>query len=177
VSVQEPLRGRAPGPAADRAAGAGRPAVRPLTDLGAGAQGRVVGLRLEQGQRPLPEAPLRPGATVYVVEAGGGRWLHVRIDFREYSVPVDLAERVLVAVAGTQPAPRAAWAAADVYAVLVSRLAKASWRVRVIERASGTVARSEWFEAEADARRRFRALSRDAAGMEPAAFRARYGLP
>jgi hypothetical protein len=136
----------------------------------------VVGLRLDPGQRPLPEAPLRPGATVYVVEAGAGRWLHVRIGFREYSVPANLAERVLVEVAGAAPAAAAA-PAADVYVVLVSRLHRTSWRVRVIERSSGSVAHGEWFEAEADARRRFRTLRRDAACLDPAAFRARHGLP
>jgi pyruvate/2-oxoglutarate dehydrogenase complex dihydrolipoamide acyltransferase (E2) component len=75
-----------------------------------------------------------------------------------------------------QPAAAAA-PAADVYVVLVSRLHRTSWRVRVIERSSGSVAHGEWFEAEADARRRFRTLRRDAACLDPAAFRARHGLP
>jgi FeoA domain len=152
--------------------------VRPLADLGAGTRGRVVALRLGAGERHLPSSPLQPGTGVYVVEAGHGRWLHVRIGFREYSIPADLAERVLVAVADAdQPARPAPEPATDAYAVLLSRLQRTSWRVRVVERTSGTVARSEWFEAEADARRRWEQLSRDADGLDPAAFRARHELP
>jgi hypothetical protein len=52
-----------------------------------------------------------------------------------------------------------------------------SWRVRVIDRASGVVARSEWFEHEADARRRHDELSADADALDAAAFRSRYRLP
>jgi hypothetical protein len=61
--------------------------------------------------------------------------------------------------------------------VLVSRLDRRSWRVRVIDRASGEIARSEWFEDEAAARRRHGELSADAATLDAAAFRARYRLP
>jgi hypothetical protein len=39
------------------------------------------------------------------------------------------------------------------------------------------VARSEWFEEEAAARRRHAELSADAAALDAAAFRARYRLP
>ena len=46
-----------------------------------------VELRLPPERRRLPSSPLQPGATVYVAEAHGGRWLHVRIDYREYSIP------------------------------------------------------------------------------------------
>ena len=67
--------------------------------------------------------------------------------------------------------------AGDAYAVLVSRLDRRSWRVRVIDRASGVVARSEWFEDEAAARRRRDELSADAAALDAAAFRSRYRLP
>ena len=66
--------------------------VRTLADLGQGARGRIVELRLPPGGRALPGSPLRPGATVYVAEATGGRWLHVRIDYREHSIPLDVAE-------------------------------------------------------------------------------------
>ena len=54
--------------------------VRALAELGQGARGRIVELRLPPGRRTLPSSPLQPGATVYVAEATGGRWLHVRID-------------------------------------------------------------------------------------------------
>jgi hypothetical protein len=47
----------------------------------------------------------------------------------------------------------------------------------VIDRASGVVAASEWFEDEADARRRHHELSAAAATLDAAAFRSRYRLP
>jgi hypothetical protein len=146
--------------------------VKPLADLGQGARGRIVELRLPPG-RTTPGSPLRPGATVYVAEATGGRWLHVRIDYREYSIPLGVAEDVLIEVPERAQPP----AAGDAYAVLVSRLDRRSWRVRVIERSSGVVARSEWFEDEPVARGRFEQLSADAAALDAAAFRARYRLP
>ena len=146
--------------------------VKPLADLGQGARGRIVELRLPPG-RTTPGSPLRPGATVYVAEATGGRWLHVRIDFREYSIPLGVAEDVLVELPELAQPPTAA----DAYAVLVSRLDRRSWRVRVIERSSGVVARSEWFEDEPAARARFEQLAGDAAALDAAAFRDRYRLP
>ena len=146
--------------------------VKPLADLGQGARGRIVELRLPPG-RTAPGSPLRPGATVYVAEATGGRWLHVRIDYREYSIPLGVAEGVLIEVPETSQPP----SAAEAYAVLVSRLDRRSWRVRVIDRASGVVARSEWFEEEAAARRRHEELATAARSLDAAAFRARYRLP
>jgi hypothetical protein len=147
--------------------------VRALAELGQGARGRIVGLRLPAGRRALPSSPLQPGASVYVAEATGGRWLHVRIDYREYSIPLGVAAGVLVDVPETAQPP----SAADAYALLVSRLDRRSWRVRMIDRASGVVVASEWFEEEAAARRRHQELSADAGGMDAAAFRARYRLP
>jgi len=147
--------------------------VKPLADLGQGARGRIVELRLPPGRRAAPRSPLRPGATVYVAEATGGRWLHVRIGFREYSVPLGVAQGVLIELPERAQPPTAA----DAYAVLVSRLERHSWRVRVIDRASGVVARSEWFEDEAAARRRFQELSADAGALDAAGFRARHRLP
>jgi hypothetical protein len=47
----------------------------------------------------------------------------------------------------------------------------------VVDRASGVVARSEWFEDEADARRRHHELSADATALDATAFRSRYRLP
>jgi hypothetical protein len=153
----------------------GQPA-RPLADLGQGARGRIVEVRLPPGRRLAAESPLRPGAEVYVAEAPGGRWLHARIDFREYSVPVDVAEHVLVELpAGEAAAPRPP--ATDAYVVLLSRLARRSWRVRIVDRGGGAVARSEWFEDGEDARRRWEALAGDAARLDAAGFRSRYRLP
>ena len=110
---------------------------------------------------------------MYVAEATGGRWLHVRIDHREYSIPVGVAQSVLIEVPTAVQPP----SARDAYAVLVSRLDRRSWRVRVIDRASGVVAASEWFEDEAAARRRRHELSADADAPDAAAFRSRYRLP
>ena len=147
--------------------------VKALADLGQGARGRIVELRLPPGRRTLPGSPLQPGANVYVAEATGGRWLHVRIDYREYSIPLGVARGVLIEVPERAQPP----SAADAYAVLVSRLDRRSWRVRVIDRASGVVVASEWFEEEAAARRRHGELSADAASLDAAAFRARHRLP
>jgi hypothetical protein len=147
--------------------------VRTLADLGQGARGRIVELRLPPGRRTSPGSPLQPGAVVYVAEATGGRWLHVRIDYREYSVPLGVAEGVLVELAERAQPP----SADDAYAVLVSRLDRRSWRVRVIDRSSGVVTRSEWFEDEAAARRRHREVATDAGQLDAADFRARYRLP
>ena len=110
---------------------------------------------------------------MYVAEATGGRWLHVRIDYREYSIPLGVAEGVLVEVPERSQPP----SATDAYALLVSRLDRRSWRVRVVDRASGVVACSEWFEDEAAARRRHHELADDDAALDAAAFRARYRLP
>jgi hypothetical protein len=163
------------GPARPREAAA--PARRPLADLGQGARGRIVAVRLPPGHRALPESPLQPGADVYVAEAPGGRWLHVRIDFREYSVPVDVADHVLVELPDGDPQAPPRPSATDAYAVLLSRLDRRSWRVRIVERAGGAVARSEWFEDADDARRRWEALAGDADRLDAGAFRARYRLP
>jgi hypothetical protein len=79
---------------------------------------------------------------------------------------------VLIEVPETAQPP----SAGDAYAVLVSRLDRRSWRVRVVDRASGVVARSEWFEDEAEARRHGE-VTADAAALDAAAFRSRYRLP
>ena len=147
--------------------------VRALAELGQGARGRIVELRLPPGRRALPSSPLRPGASVYVAEATGGRWLHVRIDYREYSIPLGVAAGVLIDVPEAAQPP----SAADAYALLVSRLDRRRWRARVIDRARGVVVASVWFEEEAAARRRHQELSADAAALDAAAFRARYRLP
>jgi hypothetical protein len=93
--------------------------VKALADLGQGARGRIVELRLPPGRRS-PKSPLQPGASVYVAEATGGRWLHLRIDYREYSIPLGVAEEVLIELPDREQPP----SAADAYAVLVSRLAR-----------------------------------------------------
>jgi hypothetical protein len=47
----------------------------------------------------------------------------------------------------------------------------------VIDRASGVIVRSGWFEEDTAARRRHDELSADADTLDAAAFRARYRLP
>ena len=97
----------------------------------------------------------------------------MRIDYREYSIPLGVAEGVLIEVPEAAEPP----SATDAYSVLVSRLDRRSWRVRVIDRASGVIVHSEWFEEEAAARRRHGELAGDAGALDAAAFRARYRLP
>jgi hypothetical protein len=96
-------------------------------------------------------------------------------------VPVDVAAHVLVELPAGEAAAEAAAparpAATDAYVVLLSRLDRRSWRVRVVDREGGAVARSEWFEDAEDARRRWEALAGDAARLDAAGFRARYRLP
>ncbi len=70
-------------------------AVRSLASLPLGGRGRISELRLEVAGRRAPGSPLRRGAEVQVLEANP-EWLHVRIESREYPVPRDVAERVLV---------------------------------------------------------------------------------
>ena len=146
--------------------------VKALADLGQGARGRIIELRLPPGRRTSPQSPLQPGASVYVAEATGGRWVHVRIDYRQYSIPLGVAEGVLIEL----PEPEQPPSAADAYAVLVSRLERRSWRVRMIDRATGVVVRSEWFEDEAAARQRHAERAADATALDAAAFRGRYRL-
>ena len=110
---------------------------------------------------------------MYVAEATGGRWLHVRIDYREYSIPLGVAEGVLVEVPERSQPP----SATDADALLVSRLDRRSWRSGWSTGPAASVARSEWFEDEAAARRRHHELAADAAALDAAAFRARYRLP
>ncbi len=147
-------------------------AVRSLASLPLGGRGRISELRLEVAGRRAPGSPLRRGAEVQVLEANP-EWLHVRIESREYPVPRDVAERVLV----TPEAGERAAEAVNAYTVLLSRLGRANWLVRVVARATGTVVLSEPFEGEPTARGRLQELRDDAERLDAAAFRARHGLP
>jgi hypothetical protein len=148
--------------------------VRPLAELAPGAEATVVELRLGAGR--LASSALRPGAVVHVTEANRTGWLHVRINFREYSVPPQLARQVLVALPAG-PAGDDGPRAGEVYAVLCSRVERDSWRVRVVRRDGGAVVRSEGFDGQPAARRRFEELRGDAERLAAAAFRERHGLP
>jgi hypothetical protein len=151
---------------------AGAGATRPLASLPPGGRGRIRELRLEHSARLTPASPLHPGVDVQVLEATAD-WLHVRISSREYSLPRDMAEQVLV-----QPDQgEGAATASDAYTVLVSRAGRGNWLVRVIARSSATVVLSEQFPAEPDARERFEELREDAHRLDAAAFRTRHRLP
>jgi hypothetical protein len=151
---------------------AGADQVRPLASLPPGGRGRISALQLEDSARLSPASPLRPGVDVQVLEATA-EWLHVRIESREYSLPRDMAEQVLV---HPDQGERAA-TANEAYTVLVSRAGRANWLVRVVARATATVVLSERFAAEPAARERFEKLRGDADQLDAAAFRSRHGLP
>jgi len=151
---------------------AGADQVRPLASLPPGGRGRISALQLEDSARLSPASPLRPGVDVQVLEATA-EWLHVRIESREYSLPRDMAEQVLV---HPDQGERAA-TASEAYTVLVSRAGRANWLVRVVARATATVVLSERFAAEPAARERFEQLRSDADQLDAAAFRSRHGLP
>ena len=154
------------------------PRVRPLATLATGREGRIVDLRLATGERLTNESPLQQGTVVYVVEAASSGWLHVRINFREYSVPADLAQRVLVALDEEEPATDSVERAAhEVYAVLFSREGRVLWRVRVVRRDTGAVVHSLLFDKERDAQAHYDELRSDVAALEAPEFRAAYELP
>jgi hypothetical protein len=137
-----------------------------------GGRGRITELRLETSARLTPASPLQPGVDVQVLESTAG-WLHVRIESREYSLPRDMAEQVLV----TPDEGEGAATASDAYTVLVSRAGRANWLVRVVARTTASVVLSERFRGEPDARERFEELRGDADRLDAATFRSRHGLP
>ena len=151
---------------------AGAGATRPLASLPPGGRGQIRELRLETSVRLTSASPLQPGVDVQVLESTAG-WLHVRIASREYSLPRDMAEQVLV----TPDQGEGAATAGDVYTVLVSRAGRANWLVRVVARATASVVLSEQFGAEPAARERFDELRGDAERLDADSFRSRHGLP
>jgi hypothetical protein len=145
---------------------------RPLASLPPGGRGRISELRLDDAVRLTASSPLHPGAAVQVLEATAD-WLHIRIESREYSLPRDMAELVLVHPDHDDTAATAS----DAYTVLVSRAGRANWLVRVISRGSAAVVLSEQFASEPAARERFEELRADAERLDAARFRRRHDLP
>lgn len=195
-----PTGGTRPRHPENTSAARSRRARRPLADLAAGHEGRIAGLRLGEDAQIEDNSPLRVGARVYVVESTGHGWQHVRIGFREYSVPRRVAERVEVdALPSPQlsspaaPSPAAGddtaltgdgaardgtslARAAEQYEVLLTRRRRTIWRVLVVHR-GGTVVRSLLFDDRHAARALWSGLREEAESMTVTEFRARHGLP
>jgi hypothetical protein len=167
---------------------------RPLADLEPGHEGRIASFRLGLDTRLAVGSPLRVGAHVYVVEASGRGWQHVRIGFREYSVPLHVAERIVVDAPlpprqappspvaarpggeGTETGDSAEASASEWYEVLLTRRRRTIWRVLVIHR-GGTVVRSLTFDDRDAARALWNSLRAEAESTTVAEFRARHALP
>lgn len=155
------------------AANSGFPSgARRLASLQPGARGRVSRVVSEVAARVTSASPLRPGVEIRVLEATD-EWLHVRIESREYSVPRDVAEQVLV----TQEVEEGGGEAADAYVVLISRAGRGRWLIRVISRSTAAVVLSESFHAEPEARARFEELRSDSERLAADSFRGRHNLP
>jgi hypothetical protein len=145
---------------------------RSLADLEVGQEGRITGLAFDGVDA---SSPLQLGARVYMVESNSNGWRHVRIDFREYSIPVGLAERV--AIAPPEPRrPAAGAAATDLYEILLSRRRRGSWLVRVVRRGDGAVVRVRRFDSEDGARAWWEKLRADAASLDADAFQKAHRL-
>jgi hypothetical protein len=145
---------------------------RSLADLEVGQEGRITGLAFDGVDA---SSPLQLGARVYMVESNSNGWRHVRIDFREYSIPVGLAERV--AVAPPEPRQPASGAAAtDIYEILLSRRRRGSWLVRVVRRGDGAVVRVRRFDSEDGAHAWWEELRADAASLDADAFQKAHRL-
>ena len=145
---------------------------RELASLQPGARGRITGVMREVAARVTSASPLRPGAEIRVLEATD-EWLHVRIESREYSVPRDVAEQVLV----IPEVEEGGGEAADAYVVLISRAGRGRWLIRVISRSTAAVVLSESFHAEPEARARFEELRGDLERLTADSFRGRHKLP
>jgi hypothetical protein len=149
------------------------PNQRSLADLEVGQEGRITGLAFEGVDA---SSPLQLGARVYMVESSANGWRHVRIDFREYSIPVGLAERVAVTAPEPRPPLTVDASATDLYEVLLSRRRRGSWLVRVVRRADGAVVRVRRFDTEDGARAWWEDLRADAASLDARSFQRTHRL-
>jgi hypothetical protein len=148
----------------------------PLSELEAGRAGVIVAVRLEPGARLASNSPLRPGARVEVLESVVSGSRHVRIGFREYSVPTAIGRGILVDCSGEQ-VPAAGSTADTCYEIVLNRLGRGVFKLLVVRRDTGAVVRGEILEHAATAKAARDALRREAASVSPAAFRLRHRLP
>ena len=152
------------------------PLAVPLSQLDAGRAGVIVALRLELGARLTETSPLRIGARVEVLEAVTPASRHVRIGFREYSVPVAIGRRILVDCSSEQ-VPEAGATADTCYEIVLNRLSRGIFKLLVVRRDTGAVVHGQILESSAAAKAARDALRAEAAAMPPEAFRLRHKLP
>jgi hypothetical protein len=152
------------------------PLVAPLSQLAAGRAGVIVALRLEPGARLTETSPLRVGARVEVLEAATPASRHVRIGFREYSVPAAIGSGILIDCSGEQ-APEAGATADTCYEIVLNRLSRGIFKLLMVRRDTGAVVHGEILESSAAAKAARDALRAEAASMHPEAFRLRHKLP
>jgi hypothetical protein len=150
-----------------------------LAELDAGRTGRILDVRLEPGARLTPTSPLRPGAVVEVLEARPEGARHVRIGFREYSVPAAFARRiVIIPEPPAAPAPaEAAGLASTRYEVLLNKQSRGFWRLVIIQRDNGAIVSSTSYDDTTQARAAREALRAEAATLTLEEFRGRHQLP
>jgi hypothetical protein len=148
----------------------------PLSELEAGRAGVITAVRLAPGARLTDSSPLRPGARVEVLESVGPASRHVRIDFREYSIPAAIGRGILVDCSGEQ-APAAGATADACYGIVLNRLSRGVFKLLVVRRDTGAVVWGQILDSAAEARAARDELRREAASVSPAAFRLRHRLP
>ena len=152
---------------------------RLLAELPAGRSGRILDVRLEQGERLTPSSPLRPGALVEVLEARADGHRHVRIGFREYAIPAAFARRILVAPERpAEPEQDETGARAETrYEVLLNKQSRGFWRLLIIQRDNGAIVSSEAYDDTRAARAARDELRAEAAALGLDEFRRRHKLP
>jgi hypothetical protein len=155
------------------------PLVGPLSQLRAGRAGVIVALRLDPGVRLTETSPLRIGARVEVLEAVTPASRHVRIGFREYSIPAEIGQAILVDCSGElAPESLAAGTGADTcYEVVLNRLSRGVFKLLIVRRDTGAVVHGEILERSVAAKAARDALRAEAASMSAEAFRLRHKLP
>ncbi len=166
-------------PAPDRAAAKPSPTqslVVPLSELGAGRAGVIVAVRLAPGARLTGTSPLRPGARVEVLEATTPGSRHVRIGFREYSVPAAIGLGILVGCS-RERAPSAGTTADACYEIVLNRLSRGVLKLLVVRRDTGAVVHGQILDSPAAAKEARERLRAEAARLSPEAFRLRHRLP